>query len=147
MEKDDVVVQNGELFGKERAELRNEQLVQLIRDWEKERDKLLDEISHSQGQVDLLEKLVKESYEKILEVNKEEQAKEQELIDYRFDEIRKLAEVEEEKVRAAEVVERHKKKQSEVKTGARKGKLHPSDRGRDLADRKDEARKKKKKKE
>jgi len=147
MEKDEIVVQNGELFGKGRAELRNEQLVQLIRDWEKERDKLLDEISHSQGQVDLLEKLVKESYEKMLEVNKEEQAKEQEIIDARFETIRELAEVEEEKVRAAEVVVRHKERQAEVKAGKRKGKLHPSDRGRDLADRKDDARKKKKKKE
>ncbi len=136
MKRDDVVVQNGELFGKGRAEIRNEQLIQLIRDWEKQRDALLDEIAHSQGQVDLLEKLVKQSYEKILEVNKEEQAKEQRIIDARFQDLRIIAEAEEEKVRAEDVLARHKKKQADIKAGKRKGKAHPSDRAREINDRK-----------
>lgn len=141
--REDLVVQNGELFGKGRAELRNEQMVQLIRDWEKKRDILLDEISFKKGQVELLEELVKQSYEKILTVNKEEQTKEQALIDQRFQDLRVLAEAEEEKIRAAEVLERQKKRQEEVKAGKKKAKPHPSDRGRDLAKRKTRARKKK----
>lgn len=138
MERDDVIVQNGELFGKGRAQLRNEQLIQLIREWEKQRDTLLDEISYSQGQVDLLEKLVKQSYENILEVNKEEQAKEQRIIDGRFQELRIVAEAEEEKVRAEEVLVRHREKQAEIKAGKRKGKSHPSDRAREIDNRKKE---------
>ncbi len=136
MDRNEVIVQNGELFGKGRAELRNEQLIQLIREWEKQRDALLDEISYNQGQVNLLEKLVKQSYEKILEVNKEEQAKEQKIIDGRFQKLRIIAEAEEEKVRAEDVLIRHRKKQAEIKAGKRKGKSHPSDRAEELNDRK-----------
>ena len=145
MEKDDVVVQNGELFGRDRAELRNQQLKILIKDWEAKRDTLLDQIAFKRGQVEILEELVRHSYETILDVNKEEQAKEQALIDDRFQDIRVIAEHEEEKVRAAEVIERQKQRQADIKSGKRKGKTHPSDRGRDLAKRKTQARKKKKK--
>ncbi len=132
MEKNDVVIQNGELFGKGRAQLRNEQLIQLIREWEKQRDILLDEISYSRGQVELLEKLVKQSYEKILEVNKEEQIKEQKIIDSRFQELRIVAEAEEEKIRAEDVLIRHKTRQDEIKAGKRKGKPRPSDKAKEL---------------
>jgi hypothetical protein len=144
--REDLVIQNGELFGKGRAELRNEQLIQLIREWEKQRDELLDEIAHSKGKVEILEALVKQSYERIIEVNKEEQAKEQALINSRFQDLQVLAEAEQEKLRNVAVAERHKKKQEDVKSGKVKPKPHPSERGRDLSKRKAEARKKKEKK-
>lgn len=143
VEKEDLTVQNGELFGRGRADLRNEQLKELIKEWEKQRDDLLDEIAFKRGQVEILEKLVKQSYERILEVNKEEQAKEQALIDKRFQDIRVVAEAEEEKIRAAEVLERHKQRQAEVKAGKKKGKPHPNDRARDVAKRKQTAKAKK----
>jgi len=136
MEKEEIVVQNGELFGKGRAELRNTQILQLIRDWEKQRDELLDEISYRKGQVDLLEELIKQSYEMMLDVNKEEQAKEQALIDSRFEDIKKLAEDYEEQAREEAALERHKKKQADVKSGKVKGKAHPDDRGREMRSRK-----------
>ena len=60
-----------ELRGKERAELRNAQLRILIGGWEKKRDVLLDEISSRKGQTELLEELIKQSYERIVDVNKE----------------------------------------------------------------------------
>jgi hypothetical protein len=136
VDKEEIVVQNGELFGKGRAELRNEQILQLIREWEKQRDELLDEISYRKGQVDLLEELVKQSYERMLDVNKEEQAKEQALIDSRFEDIRKLAEEEAESLRAELALEQHKKKQADVKAGKTKGKAHPSDRAHETHSRK-----------
>jgi hypothetical protein len=136
MEKEEIVVQNGELFGKGRAELRNEQILQLIRDWEKQRDELLDEISYRKGQVDLLEELVKQSYETMLDVNKEEQSKEQALIDSRFEDIKKLAEEEAEKISNALALKKHKKKQADVKAGKVKGKAHPEDRAKEGRSRK-----------
>ena len=145
MEKEAIVVQNGELFGKGRAALRNEQLLQLIREWEKKRDDLLDEIAHSKGQVDLLEELVKESYEKMLDVNKEEQAKEQALIDERFEVVKKRAEEEAEVLRNEEALALHKKKQEDVKAGKKKGKVHPSERAGDITKRQARVRDKKSK--
>ena len=135
-EKEEIVVQNGELFGKGRAELRNEQILQLIRDWEKQRDDLLDEISYRKGQVDLLEELIKQSYETMLEVNKEEQAKEQALINSRFDDIQKLAEEEADKLRGEAALKKHKKKEAKAKAGKVKGRDHPDDRGKEVRSRK-----------
>jgi hypothetical protein len=136
MEKEEIVVQNGELFGKGRAELRNQQILQLIRDWEKQRDALLDEISYRKGQVDLLEELIKQSYEMMLDVNKEEQDKEQALIDSRLEDIKKLAEGYEEQAREEAALKKHKKKQEDVKAGKVKGKAHPDDRGKEVRSRK-----------
>ena len=65
-----------ELKGKDRADLRTAQLKSLLIVWEKQRDDLYDEIAYRKGQVELLEQLIKGSYESILNVNKEEQRKE-----------------------------------------------------------------------
>ena len=136
MDSEEIVVQNGELFGKGRADLRNEQMKELIREWEKQRDELLDELSFIKGQVDILEKLVAQSYERMLKVNKEEQAKEQVLIDNRLEQIKELAATEAENQRNKDAEVHHLQKQADVKAGKRKGKTHPSERGRELQTRK-----------
>ena len=66
------------LKGKEKADLRNQQLKKLIIEWEKQRDILYDEIAFRKGKVSLLEESIKKAYEMVLDVNKEEQQKEQE---------------------------------------------------------------------
>ncbi len=111
----EVVIENGELFGKDRAKLRNEQLITLIKSWEKQRDALYDEIAFRKGQVELLEDLVKQTYEKILDVNKEEQQKEKERIDARVEELKKEEAELGEKKRQEEALARHKKKQAAAK--------------------------------
>ena len=110
-----VVVENGELFGKDRAQLRNEQLMALVKGWEKKRDELYDEIAFCKGQVELLEELVKQTYEKILDVNKEEKQKETEKIEARMEELKKEDEDEEEEKRQKEARERHNKKEAAAK--------------------------------
>jgi alpha-galactosidase/6-phospho-beta-glucosidase family protein len=139
-----VVIENGELFGKDRAKLRNEQLLALVKDWERQRDVLMDEIAFRKGQMELLEELVKQSYEKIVDVNKEEKQKETDKIDARMEELKEEEKDEEEEKRQKEARAKHKKKQAAVKAGKVKGKAHPSDRGSDLSNRKAEAKKKKK---
>ncbi len=110
-----VVVENGELFGKDRAVLRNEQLVSLIKGWEQQRDVLMDEVAFRNGQVELLENLVKRAYEKVLDVNKEEKQKETDKIDARMDELKKEEADEEEEKRQKEARARHKKKEAAAK--------------------------------
>ena len=110
-----VVIENGELFGKDRALLRNEQLLTLVKSWEKQRDELYDEIAFRKGQVELLEELVKQSYEKILDVNKEEKQKETEKIDARMEELKKEEVDKEEAKRQKEAQARHKKKEAAAK--------------------------------
>ncbi len=110
-----VVIENGELFGKDRAKLRNEQLISLIKVWEQQRDVLMDEIAFRQGQVELLEDLVKHAYEKVLDVNKEEKQKETDKIDARMDELKKEEADEEEEKRQKEARARHKKKEAAAK--------------------------------
>jgi len=138
-----VVIENGELFGKDRAALRNEQLLTLVKGWEKQRDVLMDEIAFRKGQMGLLEELVKQSYEKIVDVNKEEKQKETDKIDVRMEELKKEEGDEEEEKRQKEARAKHKKKQAAVKAGKVKSKIHPSDRGSDISTRKAEAKKKK----
>ena len=136
-----VVVENGELFGKDRAVLRNEQLISLIKGWEQKRDALMDEIAFRQGQVELLEELVKQAYEKVVDVNKEEKQKETDKIDERMDELKKEEEVEEVEKRQKEARARHKKKEAAAKKrmeGSQKKGVkekptpkHPSDKVKD----------------
>ncbi len=136
----DVVIENGELHGKGRAELRNEQLKGLIGKWEAHRDALCDEIASRQGKLELLEELIKQAYAAILKVNQEEQTKEQTLIDGRMEELKKEEEDQEEKRRQAEALERHQKKEAAVKTGKRKGKgrTPPTEKAAELRRRKKE---------
>ncbi len=132
-----VIVENGELFGKNRAELRNEHLLALVKSWEKQRDELYDEIAFRKGQVELLEELVRQSYEKILDVNKEEKQKETDKIDARMEELKKEEEELEEKKRQEDAQARHKKKgeaaQKRMKASQKKGiketpvSKHPTD--------------------
>ena len=110
-----VVIENGELFGKDRAVLRNEQLLSLVKGWEKQRDALMDEIAFRKGQVELLEELVRQSYEKIVDVNKEEKEKETDKIDERMDELKKEELDEEEEKRQKEALASHKKKEAAAK--------------------------------
>ena len=133
-----VIIENGELFGKDRAQLRNEQPLTLVKSWEKQRDELYDAIAFRKGQVELLEKLIRQTYEKILDVNKEEKQKETDKIDARMEELKKEEiDVEEEK-RQKEARARHRKKEAAAKkrmefadekdTPVPK---HPSDKGKD----------------
>jgi len=110
-----VIVENGELFGKERADLRNEQILALLKGWEKQRDALFDEIAFRKGQVELLEDLIRQSYEKILDVNKQEQRVETEKIDARLEELKQQEKEKEEEKRQEEAKARHKKKEAAAK--------------------------------
>jgi len=110
-----VVIENGELFGKDRAKLRNEQLLSLVKGWEQQRDALMDEIAFRKGQVELLEELVRQSYEKIVDVNKEEKQKETDKIDERMEELKKEEVDEEEEKRQTEALASHKKKEAAAK--------------------------------
>jgi hypothetical protein len=137
-EVEEVAEEKSELFGKVRADLRNQQLRKLIIDWEKERDELYDEIAFRKGKVELLEALVKQSYEKILDVNKEEQAKEQEMIEERLSTLR-VAQEEADEKRAAELL----KKEGIAKRRKKRPKKSPAASARELSKRKAESKKKK----
>jgi len=65
---------------RERAELRNEQMKKLVLELEKKRDALLDQVAEYKGQASAVEEIIKRSYEMILDVNKEEQNKELEVL-------------------------------------------------------------------
>jgi len=134
---------DGELLGKARADLRNEQLRALIESWEQQRDVLCDEIAFSKGQEKLLEDLIKQGYEKILDVNKEEQAKEEAKIEAH---LARLKEEQEEEKRQLETLEQDKQRREAAKksTARTKNKKHPDDRAADVNKRRAEARKKKK---
>jgi len=58
--------------GKERAELRAQGLKRLMLELEEKRDRLLDEVAHKQGEVDLAEMSIRRIHEIILDINKEE---------------------------------------------------------------------------
>jgi hypothetical protein len=131
-----VAEETEELRGRARADLRNEQLRTLIGKWEKKRDELLDEISFRKGQLELLEELIKQSYERILDVNKEEKTREEAKIQARLDELKKQAEAEEEARRQTEALSLHEQKQRAAAEGKRKGKPHPNERARELHERK-----------
>jgi hypothetical protein len=142
-EIEEVAEEKSELFGKVRADLRNEQLRRLIIDWEKERDELYDEIASRKGKVELLEALVKQSYEKILDVNKEEQAKEQEVIEARLSALR-IAQEEADEKRVKEEAAALLKKEGIAKRGKKRPKKSPTATASELSKRKAEANKKKK---
>jgi hypothetical protein len=108
--EDKVVIQNGELFGKNRADLRTSSLKIFIQDWEKLRDELYDEIASKKGQVELLEKWIIRAHEIILDTNKEEQRREQEVIDARLEELTKQYEEEEERKRQEAAQRIHEEK-------------------------------------
>ena len=130
-----------EPLGKARADLRTEQIRILIESWEQRRDMLCDEIAFKKGQEDLLEELIKQGYEKILDVNKEEQEKEEAKIQAHFE---RLREEQEEEKRKLEALELNQKKLEEAKKKRKvKKKQHPNDLAADLNQRKAEARKKK----
>ena len=137
----DVIIENGELFGKERAKLRNTHITILIGGWERQRDALLDEISFRRGQVELLEELIKQSYEKVLDVNKEEQTKENEKIEIRMQELKDEEENAAEKQRQKEARAKHRKKgaaaQKKMEASRKRGvkdtpaPKHPTDKAAD----------------
>lgn len=58
--------------GKERADLRIGPLRQMLFELEIKRDKLMDEVSHKQGEIVTTEIVIKRIYEMILDINKEE---------------------------------------------------------------------------
>jgi hypothetical protein len=60
--------------GKERAELRTGDIKRLIGELESRRDQLMDEVAKKQGECDMVERVIKRSYEIVLDANKEEQA-------------------------------------------------------------------------
>jgi hypothetical protein len=62
--------------GKDRAELRTGDLKRLIGELESRRDQLMDEVAKKQGECDMIEKIIKRTYEIILDANKDEQAHE-----------------------------------------------------------------------
>jgi hypothetical protein len=62
--------------GKERAEVRTGDMKRLIGELESRRDQLMDEVAKKQGECDMVEKIIKRTYEIILDANKDEQAHE-----------------------------------------------------------------------
>jgi hypothetical protein len=65
---------------RDKANIRTQGLKEVLTSLEKERDTLLDEIANRRGRVEFAEKIIRSIYEKVLDINKEEQAKELELI-------------------------------------------------------------------
>ena len=62
--------------GKERAELRTGDMKRLLGELENRRDQLMDEVAKKQGECDMVERIIKRTYEIILDANKDEQAHE-----------------------------------------------------------------------
>lgn len=63
--------------GKDRAELRTGDLKRLMGELETRRDELMDEVAKKQGECDMIEKIIKRTYEIILDANKDEQVHEE----------------------------------------------------------------------
>lgn len=102
--------------GKERAELRTGDLKRLLSDMEHQRDVLCDEAAKKQGEVDALERMIKRTYEVILDANKDEQAhKEQEQAGREKD--AKIADRKEKNAKAAKENAPRKKKVEKVLDG------------------------------
>ena len=127
------------LLGKARANLRNEQLRKLLGSWEQRRDELYDEIAFRKGQVELIEEFIKSAFEHILDVHKEEQAKEEERINARVEELTKKHEDEEEKKRQ----EAAKKVFEEKQKNRKPRRKRPEEKAVDVLKRKAEAKDKK----
>lgn len=126
--------------GKVRADLRNEQLKILLKGWEEKRDKLYDEIASRKGQVILLEDMISQAFEMVIDVNKDEQKREDERIKARLDEIQDEHEAEEEEKRQEEAKKKHEERKKAPVEGRR---VHPDDRRTELKDRKKKTRKEK----
>jgi hypothetical protein len=62
--------------GKERAEVRTGDMKRLLGELENRRDQLMDEVAKKQGECDMVERIIKRTYEIILDANKDEQAHE-----------------------------------------------------------------------
>lgn len=60
--------------GKDRADLRTGDLRRLLGELESRRDQLMDEVAEKKGEVEMCEKVIKRTYEIILDANKDEQA-------------------------------------------------------------------------
>jgi hypothetical protein len=63
--------------GKDRAELRTGDLRRLLGELETRRDGLMDEVAEKRGECEMIEKVIKRTYEIILDTNKDEQAHEE----------------------------------------------------------------------
>lgn len=59
--------------GKERAELRTGDMKRLLGELENRRDQLMDEVAEKRGECEMIEKVIKRTYEIILDANKDEQ--------------------------------------------------------------------------
>lgn len=102
--------------GKERAEVRTEDMKRLLGELENRRDQLMDEVAKKQGECDMAERIIKRAYEIILDANKDEQVHEDmEALDRKNKEI--LAERKKEKKIADKENEPRKKKVEKAMDG------------------------------
>jgi len=60
--------------GKDRADLRTGDLKRLLGELETRRDQLMDEVAEKRGECEMVEKVIKRTYEIILDANKDEQS-------------------------------------------------------------------------
>ncbi len=65
-----------ELKGKMLADLRTKEIKEMLVSLERRRDALYDEIANSKGRVEVIEEVIKEIYDRIIDVNKEVQQQE-----------------------------------------------------------------------
>ncbi len=65
-----------EIKGKALADLRNKEIKDMLLSLERRRDALYDEIANSKGQVEVIEEVIKEIYDRIININKEVQQQE-----------------------------------------------------------------------
>jgi hypothetical protein len=63
--------------GKERADIRTGDMKRLLGELENRRDQLMDEVAKKQGECEMVERIIKRTYEIILDANKDEQAHEE----------------------------------------------------------------------
>jgi hypothetical protein len=63
--------------GKERANLRTGDMKRLLGELETRRDQLMDEVAEKRGECEMVEKVIKRTYEIILDANKDEQVHEE----------------------------------------------------------------------
>lgn len=93
-----------ELKGKYLADLRNKEIKEMLITLEKQRDDLYDEIANRKGRLETIEDIIKEIYDRIIQVNKD--IHQQELAA----EVQKRAEEEEQKRKEADQKEKEDEK-------------------------------------
>jgi len=98
-----------EIKGKFLAELRNKEIKEIVIKLEEQRDELYDEIANRKGRAEVIEELIKDIYDRIVQVNKE--VRQQDL----REEVEKRAE-EAEKKKKAEEKETFEKSKRGLKT-------------------------------